>query len=102
MQRNQQSRREGSGLGGVHVSYQILVTAWESTAVNSVSDSARLRNPRGAVPPNLHPQRTIVHPPMLQSTSDALSVRWHSRITGEPHRTAAAGGVKGTWGPGPV
>ncbi len=26
------------------------------------------------------------------------AVRRHSRITGEPHRTAAAGGVKGPWG----
>ncbi len=25
-------------------------------------------------------------------------MRQHSRITGEPHRTAAAGGVKGPWG----
>ncbi len=25
-------------------------------------------------------------------------MRRHSRITGEPHRTAAAGGVKGPWG----
>ncbi len=67
----------------------------------------RPRHPRGAAPPNLHPQRTIAHPPMPRSTSDPLSarrmkrwhaVRRHSRITGEPHRTAAAGGVKGPWG----
>ncbi len=45
-----------------------LAATRESTAVNSGSDSA------------------------------GHAVRRHSRITGEPHRKAAAGGVKGPWG----
>ncbi len=64
-------------------------------------------HPRGAAPPNLHSQRTITHPRIQWLTSDPLSacewsarhvMRRHSRITGGPHRTAAAGGVKGPWG----
>ncbi len=59
---------------------------------------------RGAVPLNLHSQRTISHPPMQRSTSDPISARQkkrcarretHCRITGKPHRTAAVVGVKG-------
>ncbi len=53
----------------------MLAAAWESTAVNSGSDSVAAATPEGAAPPNLHPQRTIAHPPMLLSTSDHLSAR---------------------------
>ncbi len=67
--RNQSSSREGSGLGGVH---RQTGKAWPST----LGPIQRWRqHPRGAALPNLYPQRTIAHPPMLLSTSDPLSVR---------------------------
>ncbi len=47
MPRSQSSRREGSGLGGVHASSPDLTAARESTAVNSGSDSAAAATPEG-------------------------------------------------------
>ncbi len=57
--RNQSSSREGSGLGGLSVSWPSAlgpVRWWR-------------QHPRGAARPHLHPQRTWTHPPMLLSTS---------------------------------
>ncbi len=52
------------------------------------------RHPRGAAPPNLHPQRTIAHPPMPRSTSDPLSARrmkrWARRETAQQNHRGAA------------
>ncbi len=62
------NHHEGSGLGGVHASSPMLAAARESTAISSGSDSAA----SGAAQPNLHPQRTIPHPPMLRSISNPL------------------------------
>ncbi len=45
--RNQSSSREGSGLGGLLTSSQMLTAARASMAT-----------PEGAAPPHLHPQRT--------------------------------------------
>ncbi len=54
----------------------------------------RPRPPRGAAPPNLHPQRTIAHPPMPRSTSDPLSARrmkrWARRETAQQNHRGAA------------
>ncbi len=54
----------------------------------------RPRHPRGAAPPNLHPQRTIAHPPMPRSTSDPLSARrmkrWARRETAQQNHRGAA------------
>ncbi len=107
MPRSQSSRREVSGPGGVHAYIPMLAAARESTAVSSGSDSAAAVKPKGAVPPNLHFQRTIAHPPMQRSTSDHLLARrmkpWACNEMAQqnlldPHRTAAAGGVKRLWG----
>ncbi len=54
----------------------------------------RPQHPRGAAPPNLHPQRTIAHPPMPRSTSDPLSARrmkrWARRETAQQNHRGAA------------
>ncbi len=54
----------------------------------------RPRHPRGAAPPNLHPQRTIAHPPMPRLTSDPLSARrmkrWARRETAQQNHRGAA------------
>ncbi len=54
----------------------------------------RPRHPRGAAPQNLHPQRTIAHPPMPRSTSDPLSARrmkrWARRETAQQNHQGAA------------
>ncbi len=54
----------------------------------------RPRHPRGAASPNLHPQRTIAHPPMPRSTSDPLSARqmkrWARRETAQQNHRGAA------------
>ncbi len=94
MPRSQSSRREVSGPGGVHAYIPMLAAARESTAVSSGSDSAAAVKPKGAVPPNLHFQRTIAHPPMQQSTSDHLLARrmkpWAcNEMAQQNHRGAA-------------
>ncbi len=52
------------------------------------------RDTRGVQLPNLHPQRTIAHPPMPRSTSDPLSARrmkrWARRETAQQNHRGAA------------
>ncbi len=79
----------------------------ESTAVNSGSDSATAATPEGCSFAESSSSEDDCPSTMPRSTSDPLSARqmkrWARRETAqqnhrEPHRTAAAGGVKGPWG----
>ncbi len=87
------SNSRGLGTGRCARIQPDLAAARESTAVNSGSDSAVATTPEGAAPLNLHPQRTIAHPPMPRSTSDPLSrrmKRWARRETAQQNHRGAA------------
>lgn len=68
--RNQSSSCEHSGVVDVFTSSQMLRAATASMAVNSGSDLAVAKTPEGGSPAESSPQRSIAHPPLLQSTSD--------------------------------
>ncbi len=98
--RNQSSCLEGSGLGGVHASSPMLAAAQESPAINSGSDSPNLRRIfilRRQLPITRCCYRHLILYRHAEWNA-GHAVRRHSRITGELHRTAAVGGVKGPWG----
>lgn len=71
--RNQMYSRKCSELGSVFTSNPMLMAAQASMAIRSGSDSTEAATPEGSALPNLHPQRTIDHLPMLLSTSDPLA-----------------------------
>ncbi len=106
--REQSPHHEGPGLGGVHASSPMLAAARESTTVNSGSDSAVATTPKGGRPAESssseddYPFPRCCHRHLFlyrrAEWNAGHGVRWHSRITGELHRTAAAGGVKVPWG----